>query len=177
MLLDELTHPEALTKLRVLHLRHDHEETPRHCSPSLGEARPDPQAGGRLDPHRILTPQAYDLATWALHTPKLPSLSLLAIGDFGSLDPRFRILLRRSDAPDEPIRVVNRHDVDMADLLAEYVDALVAGPTYARPYLRESGASLAASVWRTGLADRLARESGERAPTVPVQSAGPWMGV
>lgn len=172
MLLDELTHPTALANLRVLHLRHDHEETPRHYSPSLGEARPDPSAAG-LDPRRILTPEAYALASWALHTPKLPSLSLLAIGDFGSLDPRFRILLRRVDAEDEPVRVVGKHDVDIADLLAEHVDALVAGPAYARPYLRESGASLAASVWRAGLADRLVRESGERAPTVPVQSAGP----
>lgn len=171
MLLDEPTDPAALTNLRVLHLRHDHEETPRHYSPSLGEARPDPSAPG-LDPRRILTPEAYALATWALHSPKLPSLSLLAIGDFGSLDPRFRILLRRTNTPDN-IRVVDQHDVDIADLLAEHVDALAAGPTYARPYLRESGASLAASVWRPGLADRLVRESGERAPTVPVQAAGP----
>lgn len=171
MLLDQLTHPAALANLRVLHLRHDHEETPRHYSPSLGEARPDPSAAG-LDPRRILTPEAHALASWALHSPKLPSLSLLAIGDFGSLDPRFRILLRRSDTPDD-IRVVDEHDVDIADLLAEHVDALVAGPTYARPYLRESGASLAASVWGPGLADRLVRESGERAPTVPVQAAGP----
>lgn len=172
MLLNDLTLPEALTKLRILHLRHDHEETPRHYSPSLGEARPDPSATS-LDLRRILTPQAYALASWALQTPKLPSLSLVAIGDFGSLDPRFRILLRRSNVPDEPVRVVDKSDIDVADLLAEHVDALVAGPTYARPYLRESGASLAASVWRTGLADTLVRESGDRAPTVPVQAAGP----
>lgn len=164
-MLDELTPPEAIANLQVLHVRQDHEEVPDYYSRALGRARPDKGAQGRVNLWRMLTHTTYHFAAWAFSTTKLPSLKLLAFGDFGSLDPRFRLLLCRSGDPEEPFRLVGEADGEVVGLLDEFLDSMVVGPTYSRPYLRESGASLAGNVWRAGLGRALARESGGREPT------------
>ena len=167
LILGDVPRPEALKKMRVIHVRQDHEEVTSYRSRALGLALPDKAAQGRIDLSRMLTGPAYDLAAWAFSTEKLPALQLLAFGDFGSFDPRFRLLLRRDGDAAGGFRLVGEEDADIVGLLDEFLDSMVVGPTYSKPYLRSSGASLPGNVWRPSLGFTLARESGTRAPTVP----------
>lgn len=161
---------ETLPNLKVLHLRQDHEEVQDFDSRALGHAVVDRNACSVRIPEHILTPEAHDFATWAFTNPMFPSLELLAFGDFGSFDQLFRLMLCRSEHPDENFRIVGKQDTGIVALLDEYVDLMVVGPSYSRPYLRSSGASIAGNVWRGGLGRRLARESGRRPPTRPRKS-------
>lgn len=172
LILDEMTLPEALSNLRVLHVRQDHEKALTFCSDSVGYARPDPDAT-TPDLARMLTPDAFDLATWAFTTSKLPSLGLVAFGDFGSFHPRARLLLHRTTPSDDnqqgptlPFKLVSEADRCAVELLDEYLDSVLVGPTYSKPTLGSPGANLRENAWRVGLAVRIARENGARAATV-----------
>ena len=153
-------------------MRQDHEEVSDFDSRALGRALHDGGALGVQNPWRMLTPEAYQFATWAFTTPKLLSLKLLAFGDFGTFDRRFRLMLCRSEHSQEHFRLVREKDGYIIDLLDEFLDSMVVGPSYSRPYLRSSGASLAGNVWRGGLGRKLAKESGRRMPTRPRELEG-----
>ncbi|SPO06838.1 uncharacterized protein DNG_09532 [Cephalotrichum gorgonifer] len=175
ILLEQLTPPQAFANLEVLHVRQDHEEVSRYYSRALGYAVPDedapPGPGGGIDLRRMLTPESHDLAMWVFTAREtFPALKILAFGDFGSFEPRARLLLCPSSSSGggaDPFRLVTGADADAVLVLDRYMGSLVEGPSYSKPHLRASGASLAGNVWRPRLAMFLARESGARGPTVP----------
>lgn len=196
---------EALSNLVVLHVRQYYEKKPRFYSHAFGNnptglPKITSSANGRKDPattweetpvRERLTPQCYEFLTWIFNSTKFPKLKLVALGDFGAIEPNNRLLVCRSDIPidDPPLakikyepvavtdhtlpgwhvdyynkprrswRLVKAGDQDIVSVVDEYIDSLVVGPDYSRPYLRDTGATLTSNAWKKKLGLAFVRES------------------